>query len=82
MRVANFGSRLKNNQEDFYLRLALGSVAFQWLGPGDRVTELYRRDGKSYGRFVVPWSFVEVERGAFTPKGTRGWILRSGLRDA
>jgi hypothetical protein len=78
--VADFGSRLKNCQEDFYLRLALGSVAFEWMAPGDRVTELYHRLGRSYGIYTVQWCFVEVRNGAFTPPGTRGWMLQSGLR--
>lgn len=77
--VADFGSRLKNCQEDFYLRLALGSVAFEWMGPGDRVAELYHRSGLSYGKYEVQWSFVEVRRAAFAPRGTRGWMLQSGL---
>jgi hypothetical protein len=81
-RVADFGSRVNNNQEDFYLRLALGSVAFQWLGPGDLVAELYHRPGLSYGKYTVEWSFIEVRRSAFTPRGTRGWMLQSGLRPA
>ncbi len=82
MVVADFGSRIKNNQEDFYLRWALGSVAFQWLKPGDRVTELYHRQGISYAKYIVQWSFVEVQQSPYTPKGTRGWILQSGLGPA
>ena len=78
--VADFGSRQKNCQEDFYLRLALGSVAFEWMAPGDRVTEIYHRLGRSYGIYTVQWCFVEVREGAFTPPGTRGWMLQSGLQ--
>jgi hypothetical protein len=73
------GSRLANNNEEFYLRWALGSTAFAWLGPGDRLHEIAARKGLSYGKYVVSWSFVEVRRSAFTPAGWRGWLLTSGL---
>jgi hypothetical protein len=73
------GSRLANNNEEFYLRWALGSTPFAWVGPGDRLHEIAVRPGPSYGRCCVPWSFVEVRRSAFTPAGWRGWLLTSGL---
>jgi hypothetical protein len=73
------GSRLANNNEEFYLRWALGSTAYAWLGPGDRLHEIAVRKGLSYGRYHVSWSFVEVRHSAFTPTGWRGWVLTSGL---
>lgn len=79
--VDDFGSRLANNKEDFYLRLAYDSTAFQWMAPGDRVRELCTKIGSSYGKFGATWSFVEVQQGRYTPRGTRGWMLESGLSD-
>jgi hypothetical protein len=73
------GSRLANNNEEFYLRWALGSTPFAWVGPGDRLHEIAVRQGLSYGKCCVSWSFVEVRHSAFTPAGWRGWLLSSGL---
>jgi hypothetical protein len=36
----------------------------------------------SYGPHTVPWSFVEVRAGAFTPVGTRGWCLHDAFLPA
>ena len=47
--------------------------------PGDVVFELGRKPGLSYGPHTVPWSFVEIRRGAFTPAGTRGWCLHDAF---
>jgi len=79
MVVADFGSPLKNSQEDFYLRLTFDSTAFQWTVPGDRVMELTRAKGYSYGVYGATWSFVEMRGARYTPKGVRGWMLQSGL---
>lgn len=82
MVVADFGSPLRNSQEDFYLRLTFDSTAFHWMAPGDRVVELTRAKGYSYGVYGATWSFIEVRRGRHTPTGLRGWMLQSGLRSA
>lgn len=82
MVVADFGSRVRNNQEDFYLRLTFDSTAFYWTAAGDQVIELTRAKGHSYGRYGATWSFVEIRRGRYTPTGLRGWMLQSGLRPA
>lgn len=82
MVVADFGTRLRSNKEDFYLRLSLDSTAFHWMAAGDRVVEMTRCQGYSYGRFGAIWSFVDIRRGRYTPAGTRGWMLQSGLRHA
>jgi hypothetical protein len=73
------GSRLANNNEEYYLRWALGSTPFAWVGPGDRLHEIAVRQGLSYGKCCVSWSFVQVRHSAFTPAGWRGWLLSSGL---
>jgi len=78
-RVRKAVSRQASNFEDFYLRLSFNSTAFGWLEPDDVVDELCRRSAPSYGRCCVDWSFVEVVRSDAMPKGTRGWILETGL---
>jgi hypothetical protein len=82
MVVADFGSPLRNSQEDFYLRLTFDSTAFHWMVPGDRVIELTRAKGYSYGVYGSTWSFIEVREGRYTPTKLRGWMLQSGLRSA
>jgi hypothetical protein len=69
----------RDSGEEYYLRLAASSSAFAYLAPGDVVFELGRKPGLSYGPHTVPWSFVEVRKGAFTPAGTRGWCLHDAF---
>jgi hypothetical protein len=69
----------RDSGEEYYLRLAASSSAFAYLAPGDVVFELGRKPGLSYGPHTVPWSFVEVRKGAFTPPGTRGWCLHDAF---
>jgi hypothetical protein len=69
----------RDSGEEYYMRLAASSTAFCYLGPGDVVFELGRKPGLSYGPHRVPWSFIEVRRGAFTPAGTRGWCLHDAF---
>jgi hypothetical protein len=69
----------RDSGEEYYLRLAASSTAFCYLAPGDVVFELGRKPGLSYGPHTVPWSFVEIRRGAFTPAGTRGWCLHDAF---
>lgn len=78
-RVRDRGSALANNNEEYYLRLALGSTPFWWVAPGDELLELATRRGRSYGKYIVSWSFVEVVRGRFAPGRVRGWLLSSVL---
>ena len=69
----------RDSGEEYYMRLAASSTAFCYLAPGDVVFELGRKPGLSYGPHTVPWSFVEVRSGAFTPAGTRGWCLHDAF---
>jgi hypothetical protein len=78
-RVRDRGSVLANQNEEYYLRWALGSTPFWWVAPGDQLRELGTRKGKSYGKFIVSWSFVEVASSPLSPRGTRGWLLSSVL---
>jgi hypothetical protein len=72
----------RDSGEEYYLRWAASSTAFSYLAPGDVVFELGRQPGLSYGPHTVPWSFVEVRRGALTPAGTRGWCLHDAFLPA
>lgn len=78
-RVRKPVSRMASNFEDYYLRLAFNSTAFGWVEGGDVVDELCRRSAPSYAVCCVEWSFVEVVRSDALPKGTRGWMLETGL---
>jgi len=69
----------RDSGEEYYMRWAASSTAFCYLAPGDVVFELGRKPGLSYGPHTVPWSFIEVRRGAFTPAGTRGWCLHDAF---
>jgi hypothetical protein len=69
----------RDSGEEYYLRWAASSTAFAYLAPGDVVFELARKPGRSYGPHTVPWSFVEVRRGAWTPAGTRGFCLQDAF---
>lgn len=78
-RVRRASSRMSSNFEDYYLRLSFNSTAFGWVEAGDVVDELCRRSAPSYGVCCVEWSFVEIVRSEALPKGTRGWMLETGL---
>jgi hypothetical protein len=78
-RVRKASSRMSSNFEDYYLRLSFNSTAFGWVEAGDVVDELCRRSAPSYGVCCVEWSFVEIVRSEALPKGTRGWMLETGL---
>jgi hypothetical protein len=72
----------RDSGEEYYLRWAASSTAFSYLAPDDVVFELGTKPGLSYGPHSVPWSFVEVRSGSFTPAGTRGWCLRDAFLPA
>jgi hypothetical protein len=78
-RVREAATRKASNFEDYYLRLSFNSTAFGWVEPGDVVDELCRRSAPSYAVCCVEWSFVEIVRSEALPKGTRGWMLETGL---
>jgi hypothetical protein len=78
-RVRESATRKASNFEDYYLRLSFNSTAFGWVEPGDVVDELCRRSAPSYGVCCVEWSFVEIVSSQALPKGTRGWMLETGL---
>jgi hypothetical protein len=78
-RVRPAVSRMAGNFEDYYLRLSFNSTAFGFCEPGDVVDELCRRSAPSYAVCCVEWSFVEIVRSRALPKGTRGWMLETGL---
>jgi hypothetical protein len=80
--VATGHGEPRDSGEEYYLRWAASSTAFSYLAPGDVVFELGRQPGLSYGPHTVPWSFVEVRRGALTPAGTRGWCLHDAFLPA
>jgi hypothetical protein len=57
---------------ELYLRHAPASTAFRYLATGDRVRLLAQwRAGR--------WLGVQVGQAEWTPRGTRGWVLASGV---
>lgn len=58
---------------DLYLRYAPRSTAFAYLVEGDQVRRLVRWHA------APAWFGVEVRRARWTSRGSRGWVLGTGL---
>jgi hypothetical protein len=78
-KVIGAGGEPANSAEEYYLRWAASSTPFAYLAPGDVVYELGRKKGFSYGPNLVWWSFVEVRRCTYVPRGTRGFCLQDAF---